>query len=157
MDKEGLKKALDLGDYGDRIDGYIGGDGYICDIFSEIADSATSIYYGDIIKYIAEHVDEVNDTINEFGWEGCGSDLYKAGQMAEYTSIERDLEDHIDDIIVYAALVDKFGDEDIPVEAFDAIYYNVSNVDWNKRIDTAIKEILSMLDDEEDNEEEENE
>lgn len=154
MTREELRAKLDLGDYGEDITSY--NDGYICDIFSEIADGNTSIYYGDIAKYIANHVDEVNDAISEFGWEGCGSDLYKAGQMAEYTSIERDLEEHIDDIIVYAALVEKF-DNDIPEEAFEAVYDNVSNVDWNDRLDTAIEEALSVLDDEDESEEEEDE
>lgn len=152
MTREELRDRLDLGDYGENITDY--DNGYICDIFGEIADSNTSIYYNDIIKYIASHTDELNDTITEFGWEGCGSDLYKAGQLAEYTSIERDLEEHIDDIIVYAALVDKFGDE-IPEDAFDAVYDNVSDIDWNERIDSAIYDALSVLDDEGDEEEDE--
>jgi len=152
MTREELRDKLDIGDYGDRIEEY--NDGYICDIFGEIADSATSTYYSDIIKYIANHVDEVNDTIAEFGWEGCGSDLYKAGQMAEYNSIERDLEDHIDDIIVYAALVDKFGDN-IPEDAFEAVYDNVNNIDWNERLDSAIYDALSVLDEEDEDEDEE--
>lgn len=152
MTREELRAKLDLGDYGEDITSY--NDGYICDIFAEIADSNTSIYYNDIIKYIADHTDEVNDTINEFGWDGVGKDIYKAGQMAEYTSIERDLEEHIDDIIVYAALVDKFGDE-IPEDAFDAVYDNVSNVDWNDKLDSAIYDALSVLDDEDGEDEEE--
>ena len=151
MTREELRAKLDLGDYGDRIEDY--SDGYICDVFSEIADGATSIYYNDIIKYIADHTDEVNDTINEFGWDGVGKDIYKAGQMAEYTTIERDLEDHIDDIIVYAALCDKY-DNDIPEDAFEAVYDNVSNVDWNDRLDSAIYDALSVLDDEDEEEEE---
>lgn len=156
MTREELKDKvyrLDLGDYGVEIEDYLTSNGYICDIFSEIADGNTSIYYGDISRYIANHVDEVNDTISEFGWEGCGSDLYKAGQMAEYTSIERDLEEHIDDIIVYAALVDKF-DDDIPEDAFEKVYDNVSNVDWNEKLESAIHDALSVLDEEEDEEEE---
>ena len=153
MTREELRDRLDLGDYGAEIDDYLTSSGYICDIFSEIADGNTSIYYSDIAKYIANHVDEVNDTIAEFGWEGCGSDLYKAGQMAEYTSIERDLEEHIDDIIVYAALVSAFED-DIPTEDFDEVYDNVSNVDWNEKLESAIHDALSVLYDEEDEEEE---
>lgn len=42
--------------------------GYICDTFAEFADGHTSIYYSDIINYISSHVEEVNDTIKEFGW-----------------------------------------------------------------------------------------
>ena len=152
MTRQELRDKLDLGSYGEDITSY--SRGYICDIFSEIADSATSIYYSDIIAYIGNHVEEVNDAINEFGWEGCGSDLYKAGQMAEYTSIERDLEEHIDDIIVYAALVDKF-DDNIPEDAFEKVYDNVSNIDWNEQLDSAIYDALSVLDNEDEEEEDE--
>lgn len=76
---------------------------YISDVFSYWADNETSIYYSDIIKYISEHVEEVNDAIEEFGWDGCGSDLYKAGQMAEYLEINNWLWSHDLDIYkVYA-------------------------------------------------------
>lgn len=67
---------------------------YISDIFAEWADGETSIYYPDIIKYISEHVEAVNDAIEEMGWEGCGSDLYNAGQMAEYLEINNWLWEH---------------------------------------------------------------
>ena len=67
---------------------------YISDIFAEWADGETSIYDHDIIKYISEHVKAVNDAIEEFGWDGCGSGLYKAGQMAEYLEINNWLWEH---------------------------------------------------------------
>lgn len=67
---------------------------YVSDAFAELADMLTSVYYSDIIKYISEHVEAVNDAIEEFGWDGCGSDLYKAGQMAEYLEINNWLWEH---------------------------------------------------------------
>jgi len=67
---------------------------YVSDAFAELADMLTSVYYSDIIKYISEHVEAVNDAIEEFGWDGCGSDLYKAGQMAEYLTINNWLWQH---------------------------------------------------------------
>lgn len=72
------------------------GDTYVSDAITEIADSNTSIYYSDIIKFISEHVDDVNDTIQEFGWDGCGCDLYKAGQLAEMNMIENELNENLD-------------------------------------------------------------
>jgi len=161
MTKQELRNKLDLGDYGEEIDGYAStryiASGYICDIFSEIADSNTSTYYDSIAKYIGTHIDEVNDTINELGWEGCGSDLYKAGQTAEYTSIQEDLEEHIDDIIVYAALLSKYDEDDIPEESFNEVYEYVANIDWNDRLDTTIEKALYAIDDEDEDEEEEDE
>ena len=158
MTREELRAKLDLGDYGEEIDSYAStryiSSSSIAEIFDEIADSNTSIYYSDIAQYIGTHIDEVNEAIEEFGWEGCGSDLYKAGQMAEYSTIQRDLEDHIDDIIVYAALVSKY-ESNIPEDVFESVYDNVSDIDWNDRLESAIEDALSMLDDEEDEDEEE--
>lgn len=96
-----LKSQLhnDLGDYGDRFCDYSGRQ-YICDIISEIADSNTSIYYSDIKDFIINNFDDVNDAIDEMGWDGCGSDLMKAGQMAEFLHIEHDIYDHLDTAIL---------------------------------------------------------
>lgn len=77
---------------------------YICDAISEFSDTNTSIYYYNIMEFIKENPDAVNDAINEFGWDGCGGDLYKAGQMAECMSIEREINEEIEDIIKYITL-----------------------------------------------------
>lgn len=77
---------------------------YICDAISEFADSNTSIYYSSIMDFIKDNPDAVSDAINEFGWDGCGGDLYKAGQMAEYMSIEREINEELEDIIKYITL-----------------------------------------------------
>lgn len=77
---------------------------YICDAVSEFADSRTSIYYADIKDFICNNFDAVGETISELGWDGCGGDLYKAGQMAEYMSIEREIYDELRDILKYITL-----------------------------------------------------
>ena len=64
---------------------------YICDAISEFADNNTSIYYSDIEGFMSNNIDKVNDTISEFGWDGCGSDLHRAGQLAEFCSIEQEI------------------------------------------------------------------
>ena len=55
-------------------------------------------------QYICDNFDKVEEAISEFGWDGCGSDLYKAGQMAEFMSIEREINEEIEDIIKYITL-----------------------------------------------------
>ena len=97
-----LKNNLFIGDYGNELLNY-NDSSYICDAISEIADNNTSIYYYDIKQFMMDNFDAVEDAINEFGWDGCGSDLYKAGQIAEYITIERDLYNNLDDIIKYLA------------------------------------------------------
>ena len=68
---------------------------YICDAISDYADSYTSIYYSNIKDFIINNFDAVEATISEFGWDGCGKDLYKAGQLAEYLQNERILYDNL--------------------------------------------------------------
>lgn len=131
---DSLVSNINLGDYADRLNDYRGSDSYICDIIAEIADSATSIYYSDIIKFISENVEAVNDAINEFGWDGCGGDLYKAGQMAEYQMIERDIYDHLPDALRVLAcdyLRYDLDIEEIPEELAEAIQGWVEEIDHN--------------------------
>lgn len=100
---EELMNELETGDYGKELADYSCGT-YICEAISEIADRNTSIYYSDIINFISENVEDVNNTIEEFGWDGCGSDLYKAGQMAEYCAIKNEIYECLDDSMKYYAL-----------------------------------------------------
>lgn len=74
---------------------------YIQDSISEWADNNTSIYYCDIEKFMAENIDMVNRAIDEFGWDGCGSDLHRAGQMAEFLKNEDTLYNDMGMIIEY--------------------------------------------------------
>lgn len=94
MNNISIDCAYDNYNYDSRID----------DAIAECADGNISIYYSDIIKYIADHVDEVNETIQEFGWDGCGSDLYKAGQMAEYATNQNKLFEDVEEIIILSGL-----------------------------------------------------
>lgn len=98
-----LMEELETGEYGEELVNYSGST-YICDAISEIADNNTSISYSDIINFISENVEAVNDAIEEFGWDGCGSDLYKAGQMAEYCTIQNEIYVCLDDSMKYYAL-----------------------------------------------------
>lgn len=131
---DSLVSNINLGDYADRLNDYRGSDSYICDIIAEIADSATSIYYSDIIKFISENVEAVNDAIKEFGWDGCGCDLYKAGQMAEYQMIEQDIYDRLPDALRVLAcdyLRHDLDIEEIPEELAEAIQGWVEEIDNN--------------------------
>ena len=68
---------------------------YLCDAISEFANERVSIYYSDIMNFIKDNVDAVNDAIKEFGWDGCGGDLHKAGQTAEFMKNENDIYDDL--------------------------------------------------------------
>lgn len=130
------------------------GHAYICDAISEIADNDTSIYYADIIKFISENVEAVNDAIAAFGWDGCGSDLYKAGQMAEYLSIEHALYDDLENAVkLWAADYIRYNySEEISSEAWEEIANRCdSEIDNNNRlwdIEEIVKDVIDEGDDE---------
>lgn len=65
--------------------------GYICDVISEIADSQVDIYYSDLREWANGHFEGIANAISEFGWDGCGEDLYKAVQMAQYMENEKEI------------------------------------------------------------------
>lgn len=83
---------------------YYNGHTSIDDVISEMADNHTSIYYSDIRKFLIEHLYEVEDCINELGWEGVGSSLHKASQCAEYQFNSNQLYRNIDNMIMYYGL-----------------------------------------------------
>lgn len=128
----------------------------IDDAIMERADGETSIYYADIINYISDHVEEVANTINEFGWEGVGADLYNAGQMAEFESIRRSYEEKTENIIKYAAIMDliyKRGLEEIDPEKWMAIKDRLTEeIDGSSRFDDITDIITEVLQDEEETE-----
>lgn len=123
---------------------------YLSDAITEFADNNTSIYYADIKDFIANNIDAVTDAINEFGWDGCGGDLYKAGQTAEFLAIERTIYDELTDIIKYIALdfldateeanedterVWKSLAENKKAEIIDECILGLENIDGNSRLD----------------------
>lgn len=141
-----IANAKSLTEYAEYVCDYYDSTGYISDTFAEIADNNTSIYYNDIMHYISDHVEEVNDAINEFGWDGCGADLYKAGQMAEYTQIENEMNQHAAEIIeAYAAdYIRRNYAEEIPAKTWERIADELENVDTSDRWDV-IREAVDKI------------
>ncbi len=144
---------------------------YICDAVSKFADGRASIYYYDIMQYIKDNPDDVNDAINEFGWDGCGCDIYKAGQIAEYMSIERKIYNDLEDIIKYITLdfidsTDEANDEAERIweslteerkeELIDEFINNIEMIDNNSRFNEILDAyndfVRSILDEEESDE-----
>lgn len=132
--------------------------GYICDIISEIADSNTS--YSDIIEFISNNVEEVNETIEEFGWDGCGGDLYKAGQAAEYRKNEHDMYNELEEGLFNVALSHiqyTMEVEEISDEQLDEIETLCSDTDNNDRLEDFLERVEEIISVEEEEEEEEEE
>ena len=116
---------------------YEGCSSYICDAISDYADSRVSIYYGDIEKFITGHFDAVNRAIDEFGWDGCGSDLYKAGQMAEWMENESQLYEDIEEIKKHCALeyLKNLGHTSVNIGLWEVIESALEDIDTNDRME----------------------
>ena len=132
--------------------------GYICDIISEIAGSNTSIYHSDIAEFISNNVEEVNDAIEEFGWDGCGSDLYKVGQVAEFHKNENEMYDELDEGLFNVALSHiqyTMEIEEISEDQLDEIEGLCSDTDSNDRLDNFLEKVEKIVNGEDEEEEEE--
>ena len=130
--------------------------GYICDIISEIADSNTSIYYSDIIEFISNNVEEVDDAIKEFGWDGCGSDLYKAGQVAECRKNENEMYNELEEGLFNVALSYiqyTMEVEEISEDQLDEIEGLCADTDNNNRLEDFLEKVEEIVNGEEEEEE----
>lgn len=132
--------------------------GYICDIISEIADSNTSIYYSDIIEFISNNVEEVNDVIEELGWNGCGGDLYRAGQAAECRKNENEMYEELEQGLFNVALSYieyTLEIEEISEEQLNDIEGLCSDTDNNDRLEDFLEKVEEIVNGEEEEEEKE--
>ena len=131
--------------------------GYICDIIVEIADSNTSIYHSDIIEFISNNVEEVNDVIEELGGDGCGGDLYRAGQAAEFGKNENEMYNELEEglfnvalsYIEYTLEVEEISDEQL--DEIEGLCADTGN---NDRLDDFLEKVKEIVNGEEEEEEE---
>ena len=158
IDLEALKQEIrqEIGTDAAYLAGdYNGCSSYIDDAIQERADSETSIYYHDIIKFISENVEAVNDTINEFGWDGAGADLYKAGQLTEFLQIENSYRENMEGIVKFAAILDLIdaGKTEITAEAWEAITAELESIDGGNRFDDITDIVNAAIEEEAEQEE----
>lgn len=99
---ESLEADLDLGDYGDQCPDY--SDDYITDCIHSVADSNVDIYTHDLLKWLSENYDWLEEADANGLLEGCKGDLIKMAQIAQYECYSQDMFDHQEDICKYATL-----------------------------------------------------
>lgn len=100
-----LVKELDTGDNGDALNDYRDSSAYIYDAITEAADQRTSVYYCDILAFVREHPEALNDVVADGLYDPAHDyDFYQHAQAAEYMTIERDIYDHLADSLMLAAL-----------------------------------------------------
>lgn len=138
----------DLGDYGEYIADY--NNGYICDIFSYIADDV-DIYYSDLIEWLKEGYNEqyVEQAVNEGLTDTSNFDLFKAIQSGQYLQRNDDLYEHEEAIIkfrLFEYILRDLKIEEITDEQADEIENMI--VDSNDRLEDlfeAVDEILEQV------------
>ena len=116
-------KDLYLGEYGDNILSYDGSE-YVGDAITYIADNNVDIYYSDLAEYLKHNSGYVEQAIQEFGWEGCGSDIWQAIRMGQYLEIEEDLYENLDNILKYYTLkyIQEKHYEEMVTDNFDELF-----------------------------------
>lgn len=116
-----LESSLDLGEYGDQITEHTGNIG---DAFGEIADNATDIYTYDMLKWLPDNYEWLEEADFQGLLEGCKGDLIKMTQMAQYVCFTQDMYNHQKDIAKYAALegLSDAGIYAISVETYNAVF-----------------------------------
>lgn len=120
-----LVEELDVGNDGDALTDYRDSSAYICDAITEAADQRVSIYYCDLLAFVADHPDALEEVIAEGLYDpSSGYDFWQHVQAAEFMTIERDIYDHMSDALMLAALdFIRYGlkRDEIPAELADLL------------------------------------
>lgn len=111
--------------YGNNITQY--DSGYICDIFSEIADSNVDIYTSDLFDWGKNNMYYIDEATKEFG---DPHDILRQIQQGQYYAYEQELYENKDDIIKYFAYT----------------YLNDNNIKLNVKQEEDLDDYLSSVD-----------
>ena len=91
---EDLKKELFIGDFGEYLVDY--DEGYICDIITDIADNNIDIYTADLLNWIPDNYEYIEEANQEFG---VPDDFLKQVQQGQFLYNERNLFDNLEDTL----------------------------------------------------------
>ena len=120
--------------YGNNITQY--DSGYICDVFSEIADSNVDIYTSDLFDWGKNNMYYIDEATKEFG---DPHDILRQIQQGQYYVYEQELYENKDDIIKYFAYT-YLNDNNIKlnVEQEEDLDDYLSSVDSNDKLEDII-------------------
>ena len=111
--------------------------GYIDDVFGEIAMNNVYIYTSDLMDYLSNNINEVNDNISEIGFSG---DILNHISDVWYNNNIEELYENINDIVKYFVL-DNIIDY--------MIEYNIKNIseeDLDNMIDENCSDNIDRID-----------
>ena len=111
--------------------------GYIDDVLSEIAGNNVSVYTNDLLDYLSNNINEVNDNISNMGFSG---DILNHISDVWYNNNIEELYENINDIVKYFVL-DNIIDY--------MIEYNIKNIseeDLDNMIDENCSDNIDRID-----------
>lgn len=141
---EEVNKALDEGKKNDISVDFCADRGasesaYICDAFSEYADSRVDIYTADLWKWAAENYEYIDEARAEFG---AGADILDDLRAGQFLQNERALYEDIDGIkedlarqYINNVLINIEAEETTVKEAIETLKDDLANIDNNDRLD----------------------
>lgn len=121
--------------YGDNITDY--DSGYICDVFSEIANSNVDIYTSDLFDWGKSNLWYIDEATKEFG---DPHDILKQLQQAQYYAYEQELYENKDDVIKYFMYSYMQENNIKAIDNFELVIDNYAkDVDTNFRLEDIIQ------------------
>lgn len=123
---DSLEADLDLGDYGDQC-AEMSSEDYIGDVIGEVADANIDMYNHDLLEWLPDHYEWVEEADANGLLEGCKGDIFKMVQAAQYECFSSDMYDHREDIAKYVTL-ESLKDEGVYAvseEVADALMYDI--------------------------------
>lgn len=93
------EKMIELG-LRDYEDFWYCGSSYLCDRISELADCKIDIMDSELMAWLPDNTEWLEQAISEFGWEGCGSNFYGAIRLAQFLAYENEFNEHRSEIIM---------------------------------------------------------
>lgn len=110
---------------------------YVDDVFGEIAGNNVSIYTSDLLNYLSNNINEVNDNISNMGFSG---DILNHISDVWYQNNIEELYENINDIVKYFVLdniidymieynIKNISEEDLDNMINENCYANVNRID----------------------------
>lgn len=145
---ESLQDDLDLGDWGDQCTEYDADD--IGDRFGDVADGNVDIYFHDLLKWLPDNYEWIEEAEAQGLLEGAKGDLIKMTQMAQYVCFTQDMYDHKEDIVRHVTLetLKDAGVYAVSQELADALDNEVDYAGANtfeEALDGAKKQVESVM------------
>lgn len=125
-----LEKLLSF-THGHQITDY--SDGYICDVFSEIADSNIDIYVSDLFDWGKSNFEYINEASQEFG---SNPDIIKQIQQGQFLCYEQELYNNQSDVLkLYAYNYLKDNEIETTDEQLDDLESYIEDLDSGNRLE----------------------